>query len=77
MPRNERYVVKHPDGWAITAANSRRAISIHQGREEAIVVARRIGMLNGGEELRVQGRDGSWRESDAVPRGIDPFPPRG
>ena len=77
MPRNERYVVKHPEGWAVTAANSRRASSIHRSREEAIVAARRIAMLNGGEAVRIQGEDGSWRKSDAVPRGDDPFPPRG
>lgn len=77
MSRNERYVVNHPDGWAVTAANSRRASSIHLTQEEAIVAAKRIVMLNGGGEVRVQGRDGSWRESDTVPRGDDPFPPRG
>lgn len=77
MSRNERYVMSHPDGWAVTAANSRRASSIHRTREEAIVAAKRITMLNGGGEVRVQGRDGSWRKSDTVPRGNDPFPPRG
>ena len=33
-----------------------------------------VGNLGGGE-VRIQGREGRWRDSDTVPPGSDPHPP--
>lgn len=78
MPtRNDRYVVNHPDGWAVKAGGAQRASSVHDTQLEAIVAAKINVGNNGGGEVRIQGRDGKWRDSDTVPLGNDPFPPRG
>ena len=45
------------------------SISSREGAE------RTVGNLGGGE-VRIQGRDGRWRDSDTVPPGNDPNPPR-
>ena len=76
MVRNDRYVVCHPDGWAVRASGAQRASSVHDTQAEAIMVARNTVMRNGGGEVRIQGRDGRWRDSDTVAPGNDPFPPR-
>lgn len=76
MPRNDRYVVNHPDGWAVRASGAQRASSVHDTQAEAIMVARNTVMRSGGGEVRIQGRDGRWRDSDTVAPGNDPFPPR-
>lgn len=73
----DRYVVNHPDGWAIRKPNSDRASEVFSTQREAIERGREIVGNLGGGELRIQGRDGRWRDSDTVPNGNDPFPPRG
>ena len=72
----DRYVTKHPRGWAVKAAGGMRASSVHRTQREAESAAKRaVGNLGGGE-VRIQGRDGRWRDSDTVPPGNDPNPPR-
>lgn len=72
----DRYVTKHPKGWAVKAPGSERASSVHDTQREAEQAAKRtVGNLGGGE-VRVQGRDGKWRDSDTVAPGNDPNPPR-
>lgn len=73
---NDRYVVKHEDGWAVKKPGADRASSIHDTQREAERAAKEIVSNQGGGEVRIQGRDGQWRDSDTVPPGNDPMPPR-
>lgn len=73
---SDRYVVHHENGWAVRKPGADRASSVHGTQAEAIDRARVIIRNDGGGELRIQGRDGRWRDSDTVPPGNDPFPPR-
>ena len=78
MPtENDRYVVKHPDGWAVKAGQAERASSIHDTQADAIAAAKATVKRIGGGEVRIQDRNGKWRDSDTMPDGNDPFPPRG
>ena len=77
MSRNERHVVPNPEGgWDVVAPNSGRASSHHGTQAEAIARAREIVHNTGGGELVIHGTDGRIRDSDTVPPGHDPFPPR-
>ena len=72
----DRYVTKHPRGWAVKAGGGKRASSVHETQREAERAAKRtVGNLGGGE-VRIQDRTGRWRDSDTVPPGNDPNPPR-
>jgi len=53
-----------------------RANSPHERQSDAIDRAREILGNVGGGELTVQGSDRKIRDSDTVPPGHDPFPPR-
>ncbi len=73
MPsENDRYVVKHPEGWAVRKAGARRVSSVHPTQAEAEQVAKKIVGNLGGGEVRIQGRDGCWRDSDTVSPGTGP-----
>ena len=72
----DRYVTKHPKGWAVKAAHSKRASSTHSTQKEAEAKAKDTVAKLGGGEVRIQSRDGKWRDSDTVPPGRDPNPPR-
>jgi len=73
---NQRFVVRHPSGWAVKKPNAQRASSVHPTQAGAEIEAKRIVGNLGGGEVRIQGRDGRWRDSDTVPPGPDPSPPR-
>ena len=72
----DRYVTKHPKGWAVKAPGSERASSVHGRQRDAEQAAKQTVRNLGGGEVRIQGRDGRWRDSDTVPPGNDPNPPR-
>ena len=72
----DRYVVKHPAGWAVRAPNSKRVSSIHPTQREAEIAAKQIVSNLGGGEVRIQDVKGRWRDSDTVPPGNDPNPPK-
>ena len=76
MAKNDRYVVKHPQGWAVRGSHSKRASSVHDTQQEAENRAKAIVSGLGGGEVRIQDRFGRWRDSDTVPPGNDPIPPR-
>jgi hypothetical protein len=77
VPRNERHVVPNPEGgWDVEAPNAQRASSHHATQDEAIARAREIIHNSGGGELVIHRPDGRIRDSDTVPLGHDPFPPR-
>lgn len=78
MPKNDRYVVRNPDGgWDVKGPNAGRASSHHDTQQGAINRARNIVGNLGGGEMRIQGTDGQWRASDTIPPGHDPYPPEG
>jgi len=76
MSKNDRYVTKHPDGWAVKGGGAKRASGVFPTQTAAEKRAKEIVTNNGGGEVRIQGRDGKWRDSDTVPPGNDPSPPR-
>ena len=75
MSKNARFVTKHPDGWAVKSPRSQRSSSVHRTQSEAEQRAKEIVGNLGGGEVRIQGRDGRWRDSDTVAPGNDPHPP--
>ena len=76
MSTRDRFVVKHPDGWAVKKPHAGRASALFDTQIEAEQRAKEIVGNLGGGEVRIQGRDGRWRDSDTVPPGNDPFPRR-
>jgi len=76
MPgKNDRYVVNHPDGWAVKKPHAERASGVYPTQREAEREAKQIVTNLGGGEVRIQGRNGAWRDSDTVAPGNDPAPP--
>ena len=69
MAKNDedRYVVQHPDGWAVKKENAERASGVFGTQKEAIVRAREIVENSGGGkgDIRIQGRNGQFRDSDS------------
>lgn len=76
MSKNDRYVTKHSDGWAVKGSGSERASSVHKTQKQAEVRAKQIVNNLGGGEVRIQNRQGQWRDSDTVSPGNDPYPPK-
>lgn len=76
MSKNDRYVTKHSGGWAVKKSGASRASSVHGTQKEAESRAKEIVGNLGGGEVRIQNRQGQWRDSDTVSPGNDPFPPR-
>jgi hypothetical protein len=76
MSDNNRFVVKRPDGWAVVKPNAERASAVTRTQAEAEGRAKEIVHNLGGGEVRVQNRQGKWRDSDTVAPGSDPNPPK-
>lgn len=76
MSKNNRYVTKHPNGWAVKSSGSNRASSVHNTQKSAEKRAKEIVSNLGGGEVRIQNQQGKWRDSDTVPPGNDPNPPK-
>ena len=76
MGKNDRYVTKQGEDWAVKKAGAKRASDVFDTQREAEIRAKEIVGNLGGGEVRIQGRDGKWRDSDTVSPGNDPFPPR-
>ena len=76
MSKNDRFVVKHPNGWAVKAPGAERADSVYQRQGDAEARAKEIVGRLGGGEVRIQGQDGRFRDSDTVPPSKDPNPPK-
>jgi len=77
MSRNERHVVPNPDGgWDVVAPNAGRASAHVDTQAEGIDRAREIVGNAGGGEVVIHRPNGQIRDSDTVPPGNDPNPPR-
>ena len=76
MSKNDRYVTKHRDGWSVKGAGAKRSSGVFSTQGEAESRAKEIVSNLGGGEVRIQGRNGRFRDSDTVPPGNDPCPPR-
>ena len=63
MSKNDRYVVKHGSDWVVKAGKARRASGVYATQSEAEQAAKVIVRNLGGGEVRIQGRDGRWRDS--------------
>lgn len=74
---NDRYVVRNPGGrWDVNATHAKRSSKHTQTQTEAIEHAKRVVGNAGGGEVRIQGLDGRFRDSDTVPRVTIPTHPR-
>lgn len=77
MPRNERHVVRNPEGcWHVVKPGTDQGKPAPRRQREAIDRAREIVHNSGGGEVVIHGRDGRTRDSDTVAPGNDPNPPR-
>lgn len=76
MSKNDRFVTRHPEGWAVRAPGAEKASSVHRTQRGAERRAKEIVEGLGGGEVRIQGRDARWHDSDTVAPGRDPNPPR-
>lgn len=75
--RNERHVVPNPEsGWDVTAPGAERSSAHLDTQAEAIDRAREIVRNIGGGEVVIHDREGKIRDSDTIPPGNDPNPPR-
>jgi Uncharacterized protein conserved in bacteria (DUF2188) len=77
MSRNERHVVPNDDGgWDVQKPGAERSSGHFPTQGDAIDRARDIVRNSGGGEVVIHRSDGRIRDSDTVPPGNDPFPPR-
>lgn len=76
MSKNDRYVVKRGDKWAVVAPKAKRASALTDTQREGEKRAKAIVKNKGGGEVRIQDRHGRFRDSDTVAPGHDPDPPK-
>lgn len=75
--RNERHVTPHPDGgWQVIKPGAERASARTPTQSGGVDRAREILQNDGGGEIVIHRPDGSIRDSDTIPPGNDPNPPR-
>ena len=75
-PTNRHVVPGKDGGWNAKTPGSDRVSSHHDTQKQAHDRARQVVRHAGGSEVRIHGRDGKLRDSDTVPPGNDPNPPR-
>jgi hypothetical protein len=76
MGKNDRFVLKHGERWAVKKPHAERASAVTRTQAEAERRAKEIVHNLGGGEVRIQDRQAKWRDSDTVRPGNDPNPPR-
>lgn len=62
--------------WRITKEGADRSSGFAGTQKEAEKIAKGLSAGSGGGEVRVHGLDGKIRDSDTVPPGNDPNPPK-
>ncbi|MDX2082654.1 MAG: DUF2188 domain-containing protein [Rickettsiales bacterium] len=62
-------------GWNAKKEGAERASGNYETQKEAEKAAKNFCHNSGGGEVRIQGRDGKFRDSDTVKPGNDPVPP--
>jgi len=72
------HVTKNRDigQWSIKRAGAERVSDYVDTQREAELLAKQFAENSGGGEVRIHGLDGKIRDSDTVPPGNDPNPPR-
>lgn len=74
---NNRHVVpSSKGGWDVKGPGARRASSHHATQREAEARAKEIVQNLGGGEVRIHDQHGRIHDSDTVPPGHDPHPPK-
>lgn len=73
---NYSVVKNRKGGWDSKRDGSSRASSHRDTQKEAEADAKRFAGKSGGGEVRIHGPDGKIRDSDTVPPGHDPNPPK-
>lgn len=77
MGANRRIVQPRDDGqWEVKKPGADRASAVTDTQSAAINRGRDILGNDGGGELTIKGQNGRIRDSDTVPPGNDPNPPR-
>lgn len=71
-------VIRNKDGgWDAKRDHAQRSSFHAETQQEAIIEAKHFSGISGGGEVRIQRRDGKFRDSDTIPPGHDPYPPKG
>ena len=71
------YVTPNDDNtWDVRRENDERASIIDNTQREAERQAKEFASNSGGGEVRIQGTDRRFSDSDTVKPANDPFPPR-
>jgi hypothetical protein len=72
MSKNDRFVTRRGKEWAVVAPHAKRASALKPTQAAAEKRAKEIVSKAGGGEVRIQGRDHRFRDSDTVAPGNDP-----
>ncbi|MBU2235573.1 DUF2188 domain-containing protein [Patescibacteria group bacterium] len=67
---------KKTGDWKATRENAQKSAGIFQSQRDAEKAAKIMSANSGGGEVRIHGLDGEIRDSDTVPPGNDPNPPK-
>jgi hypothetical protein len=67
---------KEDNSWNVKKAGAGRISANANTQQEAEALAKQFCSNAGGGEVRIHGRDGKIRDSDTVPPGNDPNPPK-
>jgi len=62
--------------WGFKREGAERASGYAESQRKAEIEAKRLSGNSGGGEVRIHGLDGLIRDSDTVPPGHDPNPPK-
>ena len=67
---------KSLDKWRITKEGADRTSDFAKTQSKAEQLAKKFSANSGGGEVKIHGLDGKIRDSDTVPPGNDPNPPK-
>lgn len=71
------YVTRNPNGtWNARREHADRVSSVSETQSQAESDAKEFSSHSGGGEVRIQGENGRFRDSDTVSPGNDPYPPK-